>query len=121
MRESLGVRVCELGVEPVELVIAEMLEADEIIVGVTCRSDQLIELEVNRVGVAVLGALDQEHHQERDDRRPRVDDELPSVGESEDRAGECPDCDHGQRDQERTRRANHERDPMSEAPEAVAA
>ena len=44
-----------------------------------------VQLELNRRGVAVLSVLDQEHHEERDDRRPGVDDQLPSVGIAEGR------------------------------------
>ena len=44
-------------------------------------ADQLIELEMDRLGVAVLRVLDQEDHQERDDRRAGVDHELPRIGE----------------------------------------
>jgi hypothetical protein len=50
---------------------------------VTDGPDQLIELDLDRFGVAVLGALNQEHHQERHDRGSRVDHELPGVAEAE--------------------------------------
>ena len=48
--------------------------------------DQLVQLELHRRGVAVLGVLDQEDHQEGDDRGAGVDDQLPGVAEVEDRA-----------------------------------
>ncbi len=41
--------------------------------------------------VPVLGVLNNEDHQESDDGRPGVDDELPSVREMEHRAGNGPD------------------------------
>jgi hypothetical protein len=47
------------------------------------RADQLIELGLYRGAVAILGILDQEDHQERDDGRARIDDELPGVGKVE--------------------------------------
>ena len=53
-------------------------------------ADQLVELELDRLGVAVLRVLDQEHHQERDDRRAGVDDQLPGVAEAEERPGDEP-------------------------------
>ena len=53
-------------------------------------ADQLVELHLDCLGVAVLGVLDQEHHQERHDRRARVDHELPRVAVTEDRAGDRP-------------------------------
>jgi hypothetical protein len=40
-----------------------------------------------------LGVLNNEDHQERDDRRPSVDNELPSIGIMEYRAGDCPGDD----------------------------
>src|SRR5262249_31664504 len=56
-------------------------------------ADQLVELGLNRRAVAVLGILDQEHHQEGDDGRPRVDDELPGIAETEQRAARRPQED----------------------------
>ena len=47
------------------------------------RADQLVELDLNRLPVAVLRVLDDEDHEERDDRGRGVDDELPRVAESE--------------------------------------
>ena len=42
--------------------------------------------------------LDKKHHQERDDRRARVDDELPGVGKLKDRPGHRPYNNEGARD-----------------------
>ena len=53
-------------------------------------ADQLVELDLHGLGVAVLRVLDQEHHQERDDRGAGVDDELPGVAEAEDRSSDAP-------------------------------
>ena len=50
--------------------------------------------------VLVLRALDQEHHQERDDRRAGVDDELPGVREMKDRTEDRPDDDDPERKRE---------------------
>jgi hypothetical protein len=47
------------------------------------RADQFVEFGLDRDTVAVLGVLDEEHHQEGDDRRAGVDDELPGVGIAE--------------------------------------
>jgi hypothetical protein len=46
-----------------------------------------------RRAIAILGVLNNEDHQERDDRRPSVDNELPSIGIVEYRAGDCPGDD----------------------------
>ena len=57
-------------------------------------TDQLIEFDLYGVGVAILGILNQEHHEERNDRRPCINDELPCVAEAEERTGDDPDCDY---------------------------
>jgi hypothetical protein len=48
---------------------------------------------LNRRAIAILGVLNNEDHQERDDRRPSVDNELPTIGIVEYRAGDCPGDD----------------------------
>ena len=53
-----------------DLGIGEVLDPDELVARIAHRPDQLIELEVDGFGVAVLGVLDHEHDEERDDRRP---------------------------------------------------
>src|SRR5690606_34097522 len=54
-------------------------------------ADQFVKLGLDRRPVAILRILDQEHHQEGDDGCARVDDELPSVGEAENRSADPPD------------------------------
>jgi len=49
-------------------------------------ADQLVQLGLDGAAVPVLGVLDQEHHQEDDNRGAGVDDQLPGVGEAEERA-----------------------------------
>ena len=61
------------------------------------RMDQLVELELQGFGVAVLGVLDQKHHQERHDGGAGVDHELPRVGEAEERPGGRPYDDDEER------------------------
>src|SRR2546430_9302126 len=60
-------------------------------------ADELVELELDRLGVAILCILNKKHHQEGDDGRGGGDDQLPSVTELEDRAGDDPDREHAQR------------------------
>jgi hypothetical protein len=48
---------------------------------------------VNRLGIAVLGILNQKHHQKSDNRRGGIDHELPGVGKMENRSGGGPDRD----------------------------
>ena len=59
------------------------------------RPNQFVQLHLDRLGVAVLCVLDDEDHQEGDDRRTRVDDELPGIAEVEQRARREPHQDHG--------------------------
>jgi len=66
-------------------------------------ANELVQPHLNGRTVAVLGVLNQEDHQERDDRRTRIDHELPGIAEAEQRTGDHPteDHDHGQREAER--------------------
>ncbi len=43
--------------------------------------------------VAVLGVLDQEHHEKRDDGGAGIDDELPGIAELEQWPGQRPEHD----------------------------
>ena len=81
-----------------------VLEVEELVVRALHRSDQLVELELHGGAVPVLCVLDEEDHQEGDDRRRRVDDELPGRTEVEDRTGDEPADDE--------REGRHERDRM---------
>ena len=53
-----------------QFLLAALLEIDEARIGGFQRAQQLIELQMNRMAVAVLRVLDQEHHRERDDGCP---------------------------------------------------
>jgi len=55
------------------------------------RANQFIEFELNGVTIAILGILNQKYHQERDDRRACVDDQLPRVAELKYRPCDAPD------------------------------
>ena len=70
----------------VQFRLAQMLDADEFVAGMTDRSNQLIELGLDRASVPVLSILDQEHHQECDDGGAGVDHQLPCVRPLEYRA-----------------------------------
>ena len=54
------------------------LDVYELIAGTLDRL-AIVEFELDGEGVLVLGALDKKDHQESDDGRPGVDDELPRV------------------------------------------
>lgn len=77
--------------------------------GVLCflgRSNQLIDFQMQNVVVPVLGVLDQEDHQERDDRRRCIDDQLPRIVEMKIRARHCPHNDEANSGEERLRTAS---------------
>jgi len=73
-------------------------QGDEAVMGALGGPDQLVQLQLDGLCVAVLGILDEEDHQKRDDGRPRIDDQLPGVREMENRPGDSPDDDdaHGE-------------------------
>src|SRR5438132_1248954 len=65
-----------------DLGFGQVLDAYEMVMG-TAHPDQFVELRLNRRAIAVLGVLDEEHHQEGDDGRAGVDHQLPGVRETE--------------------------------------
>src|SRR3954454_1074840 len=67
--------------------LRQILQVEQRVPRLLVDPDQFVELEMDSARVAALRALDQENHQERDNRCPRVDDELPGVGPAEYRPG----------------------------------
>lgn len=66
----------ETGMKLLELFVGEFFDSDELILGLR-RPDQLIQLRLHCSAVSILSVLNEKNHEERDDRRSRVDDELP--------------------------------------------
>lgn len=81
----------------VEFLFRELLNADVAVLRRT-RADDLVELSLDRRTIPVLRVLDQEDHQEGDDGRASVDDQLPGVGIVEQRPSQRPNDDHGDTD-----------------------
>jgi hypothetical protein len=102
-----------------ELLVRAVLQVDEPRARPLHGPDQLVELDLGGHRVTVLGVLDEEHHEERDDRGTRVDDELPAVGVGEDRPGQPPHDDDGDGDDECPRRSHPLGDSLGELPEQV--
>ena len=69
----------EMAVEDLHLVFAQILDVDEPVTRPLDGGDQLVQLQMDRLRVLVLGSLDEENHQKRNDGRRRVDDQLPTV------------------------------------------
>ncbi len=63
-------------------------------------SDEFIEFDVHRFRVFVLGVLNQEHHEKRNDGGAGVDNELPRIAESKQRPRQTPKDDHAKRTSE---------------------
>jgi hypothetical protein len=75
--------------DPFQIVFVKLLQAQQ---GMVRRvgPDQLVQLDLQRPGIAVLTALDHEHPQERDDRGRGIDHRLPASTVMEHRTGSAP-------------------------------
>src|SRR5262245_56228272 len=78
-RELHEIRI--IAVQQAYLVLGQILDVDQPVRRAPPGGDDFVQLEVDGARVLVLGALDQEDHQERDDGRAGVDDELPCIRE----------------------------------------
>src|SRR5947209_11510560 len=70
----------ERGADEFDLLVRQMFNPDELFACLVDGAQQFVELCLHRRAVAVLAVLDQEHHEERHDRRSGVDHQLPGVG-----------------------------------------
>ena len=109
----------QLGLANRELGLGRLFGRDELVAGPAHRSDHLVELEVERPVVAVGAGLDEKHHPERDDRRARVDHQLPRIGKVEHRPAHQPDEDDQHRKRDGDRRPDCRRDPVGEPIEPI--
>src|SRR5882762_628138 len=75
---------------------------------------------MHRFGIAVLRVLNQKYHEECDDGRCRVDDELPRVGKVKGWAGHDPDQDGKHGRSKSPGAAKHDCRTVCEKPEYVA-
>ena len=101
--------------KPLEVCFFQAFDVKERIVRSAHRPDQFVELELDSMAIAVLGILNQKNHQECDDRRAGVDDQLPRVAELEYRARDTPDYDGQCGDDERRRMAGSSCRPLGKA------
>src|SRR5262249_24057368 len=95
----------------------QLLKVEQGIVRPLNGADQLVEFDLSCLAVAVLRVLNDEHHQEGDDRRTGVDDQLPTVGVIEQRAGQGPADYDGAGENEGLRSAGGTCRPIGEASE----
>src|SRR5438128_943282 len=73
-----------------QLVLWQFFQVDQTIPRGFDRPDQFVELEMHRLCVAILGTLDEEDHDEGNDSRAGIDDQLPRVREAEEGSGDAP-------------------------------
>ena len=102
-----------LAAEFLDFGFRQVFDADKSVVGLACPY-QLVEFHLYRRTVTVLGVLDEENHEEGDDGRSSVDNELPCVGKAEQGAVERPDRDHQTADDEGDGRAGGMRDAIGD-------
>ena len=96
----------ELILKFLQILIGEGFQIHQAIARPGEAANDFIELKLDRLRVAVLGILDEEDHQESDDRGPSVDDQLPGIGIMKDVAAQAPNNDN--------RNGAHERPGSSE-------
>src|SRR5438445_4740118 len=53
----------------IQLLLFQLFKVQYCIVSVLCNSDQLVKLDLNSLSIAVLGILNETHHEERHSRR----------------------------------------------------
>jgi hypothetical protein len=98
-------------VQHFQILVRQVFHGDQPVAGALDGGHDFVQLELHGQGVLVLRALDEEHHEERDDRRAGIDHQLPRVRKLEDRTAASPHDDDAQRDQEGRRGACFCRDP----------
>ena len=88
---TMPAQALKLIADPLEFLIGHVLEIDHLVASSFNRVNQLIQLQMEGLGIAVLGVLNEEHHQERNDRGAGVDNQLPRIRVMENGAGYAPD------------------------------
>jgi len=73
-----------------QVFIGKFFKIDKFISRVFKGADDLIEFQMDRLGIAILSVLDEENHQERDDGCAGVDNKLPRVREMKGGARDRP-------------------------------
>ena len=82
-----------------QLFVREILDRGKFVAGLLHGENQLGQFELNSERVAILGMLNQKHHQESNDGGASIDDELPGIAIVEDWPGRDPSQHHDDREQ----------------------
>jgi len=106
--------------ELLQLFVGKVFKIDKFITRAFEGPDQLVEFQLNGFPVAVLRVLDDKDHQEGDDSRASIDDELPSVGVVKLRSGCGPHDNHQDRKSEGPCCAQHNRGSARKGTKRVA-
>lgn len=69
---------------PLYFFLRLFLDSDNVVSRLLSCEDELIELHLKSHGVAILGMLNEEYHQEGHNRGARIDDQLPRIAITED-------------------------------------
>lgn len=80
----------ELFLEVLEVFIGEPFKINKLVSSAFNGTYDFVEFQINGFRVTVLRVLDEEHHEEGDDGRASIDNELPGVREVKCRAGQPP-------------------------------
>src|SRR5688572_28579740 len=89
-----------------EFLFGLFLELNQLRTSSFYRRQQLVELEMDRMGMTVLSILNEEHHEKCDDRRAGIDDQLPAFRKAVVRARYQPD-EHEEKGYDEDPRRSH--------------
>src|SRR5438876_4765228 len=117
---GLFAQLLKLLFELLQVLIGEIFEIDKFIARAPDGADELIQLQLHGLGVAVLCVLNKKHHQEGNDRGGGVDDQLPRIGKMKRGASDEPDEDDKHSSSKRPRAAEHDRAAVGENTERIA-
>src|ERR1700722_276423 len=91
--------------ELVQLDLRQILYINHFIFCFVYGVDQFVQFQMDGPGIAILRILNQEYHEECDDRGAGINDQLPGIGVMENWTGEGPDYDDPNGDNKRPSRA----------------
>ena len=90
----------ELFLEVLEVFIGEPFKINKLVSSAFNGTYDLVEFQINGFRVTVLRVLDEEHHEEGDDGRAGIDNELPGIGKVKCRASQPPNGNDDDRQRE---------------------
>src|SRR5262245_53654031 len=115
----LGAHPSKLLLDGLEFLVRHVIKRDQAGPSALNAPQQLVEFEAHNASLAVLGVLDQKHHQEGNDRCPGVDDELPGIGVVEVGPGQSPDHDDNERGEKSPMQAHSVCGPLRKSTECL--